>query len=223
MNEGSQNTGDHQAVVQTTSTGQGPTCGFTNPNQTVSSTVVYECNMQEAQVALQVVVNNSQDEASALGRSDLIQAIGRGNGNTAAHEIAHQFLLKCCSMDVLTSEDSNAAATYNNGDASGDPDPQDLNSDPSPYTGYGKDGKTTIHWENTTKQALTKCLSKGWTDFGVQTCAGKLQLSLRMPIPGAKSTASFWGKTVLPRRMSRSLAFNEVPVLGVMPDIGLVW
>lgn len=112
--------------------------------------------MEEAQEALQVIINNSQDETAALNNPKLIQAIGRGIGSTAAHEIAHQFLVECCSMDVKISADPNAAGTYNNGDADADPNPQVVDSDPSPYTGYWKDGKTPIKWESTTQAALTR-------------------------------------------------------------------
>jgi hypothetical protein len=174
--EGTPNTGDHQAVVQTTSTNQGPSCGSTNITvaNPKDSEVWYECNMEQAQWALQISINTAQDESNALTRQDLIQAIGRGIGNTAAHEIAHQFLLLCCSMDVLISDDSDAAGTYNNGSADGDANPLVINSDPAPYTGYGKDG-TPIHWENSTKSALDKCLGSAWTDFG-GACAVKLKL-----------------------------------------------
>lgn len=157
--EGSLGTGDHQAVVQTSYAGTD--CGNTNNNQTASSTVYYECNMEQAQLALQVVINNAQDESKALQRQDLFQAIGRGIGNTAAHEIAHQFLGRCCSMDVLTSADPQSAATYNNGDADGDPNPQVTNSDPAAYTGYGKDGKSPIHWESTSQTGPAEVLGSG--------------------------------------------------------------
>lgn len=130
--------------------------------------------MEEAQVALQVQINNSRDEAKALKRQDLIQAIGRGMGNTAAHEIAHQFLILCCSMDATISADPNAAATYNQGDADGDPSPNVPDSDPATYTGFGKDGKTAIHWESTTQQGLTRCLANGWTSYGLDSCAAKI-------------------------------------------------
>jgi hypothetical protein len=166
--EGTPNTGDHQAIVQTSSTDQGPSCGSTNINvvHRVDSEVWYECNMEQAQRALQVAINNAQDETNALKRQDLIQAIGRGIGNNAAHEIAHQFLIKCCSMDVLTSDDPASAGTYNNGDADGDPNPQIINSDPAPYTGYGKSGKP-IFWEDSTKKALGNCLGKGWRNYNI--------------------------------------------------------
>ncbi len=166
--EGTPGTGDHQALVQTSPPDQGLSCGSTNINvvHPVDSEVWYECNMEQAQVALQVAINNTQDETNALHRQDLIQAIGRGIGNTSAHEIAHQFLIKCCSMDVFTSDDPASAGTYNNGDADGDPNPQIINSDPAPYTGYGKSGKP-IFWEDSTKKALGNCLGKGWHDYTI--------------------------------------------------------
>jgi hypothetical protein len=166
--EGTPNTGDHQAVVQTNSTNQGPSCGSTNINvvHPTDSEVWYECNMEQAQWALGIIINNAQDEANALTRQDLIRAIGRGVGNNAAHEIAHQFLIKCCSMDVLISDDPGSAGTYNNGSADGDANPQVINSDPAPYTGYGKSGKP-IFWEDATKKALGNCLGKGWHDYTI--------------------------------------------------------
>jgi hypothetical protein len=216
--------GDHSALIQTTTSGQGSSCGFTNLDISppTTSVVAYECNMKEAQEALQVVIRNAQDEKAALNNLKLIQAIGRGIGSTAAHEIAHQFLAKCCSMDVLISDDVNAAGTYNNGDADGDPSPQVVDSDPSPYTGYWKDGTTPIKWESTTKAALTKCLGSGWKDYGLTTCSVKLELSLNyfeFRSPGdAFSTASipdhaldiFLGHT----RRGRRLTLKPVFVLG---------
>ncbi|MGA8872804.1 MAG: SBBP repeat-containing protein, partial [Candidatus Acidiferrales bacterium] len=164
--EGTPGTGDHQAVVYTSIPSSD--CGDTNlNNQAVpkDSAISWECVMEQAQIALQVNINNAQDESNALMRQDLIQAMGRGIGNTAAHEVAHQFLGLCCSMDVFTSADPQAAATYNNGDGDGNPDPSIPNSDPAPYTGYGKDGKTAIHWEDSTDKALTACLGPGWTPY----------------------------------------------------------
>jgi len=159
--EGAPSTGDHQAVVQTNSAGQGDSCGSTDINVPVpvDGEVCYECNMREAQIALQVQINNAQDEANALKRPEVVQAIGRGIGNNAAHEIAHQFLVKCCGMDVLISSDPSAAGTYNNGDADADPNPLITNSDPAPYTGiadyvglYGETRKCSWTVWNTCEQ-----------------------------------------------------------------------
>ncbi len=189
--EGTQGTGDHQAVVQTNSTNQGPSCGSTNINTVnpVDSEMWYECNMEPAQWALGITINNAQDESAALNRSDLIQAIGRGIGNNAAHEIAHQFLIECCSMDAMNSADPNAPGTYNNGSSDGDANPQVVNSDPSPWTGFWKDGTTPIHWENTTQAALDACLMKGWVDFRA-ACSAKLHLTRnRIPEPLSRTWA----------------------------------
>jgi len=211
--EGTPNTGDHQAIVQTSSTGMA--CGDTNPNQTKSSTIYYECVMEQAQQALQVVINNASDESNALNRQDLITAIGRGIGNTAAHEIAHQFLGKCCSMDALTSQDPNAAATYNNGSANGSPDPQSPDSEPATYTGYGKDGKTQIHWESSTHRALTECLNAGWRDFGIVSCAVKLELSQNRVLRGPG--AGVWAKGYTPAKPPLCPKFSTRPPLPGLP------
>jgi hypothetical protein len=47
-------------------------------------------------------------------------------------------------MDATIPGDSNSAATYNHGNADGYPSPSVPDSDPVPYTGLGKDGKTKI-------------------------------------------------------------------------------
>jgi hypothetical protein len=213
--EGTPGTGDHQAVVQTTN----PICNSTSPNQTppTDSRISYECNMEEAQNALQVVINNPQDEARALRRQDLIQAIGRGIGNNAAHEIAHQFLGECCSMDVMTSKDANSAATYNNGDADGDPHPQVVNSDPAPYTGYGKDNATPIHWEDTTQQALNKCISQGYKDYGTVSCAVKLQFSQNIPRTGTRQDV--WAKAVKTQKATALFPSAKFPFFPFGSDL----
>jgi hypothetical protein len=218
--EGTPGTGDHQAVVQTTSTNQGQSCGSTNINVAlpVDSEVWYECNMEEAQVALQVVINNAQDESTALARQDLIQAIGRGIGNNAAHEIAHQFLIKCCSMDVTTSQDPNSAATYNNGDADGDPSPQVVDSDPAPYTGYGKDGKTPIHWESTTQNALAKCLGKGYTKYA-NACVVQLHLSRNEFTAGSPS--GILAKALLSKKPISPPSTKRLTILPFLADLAI--
>jgi N-acetylneuraminic acid mutarotase len=209
--------GDHQAIVQTSA----PTtdCGATNLNVSPINTsdVYYECNMEQAQAALQIVINNAQDEANALTRQDLIQAIGRGIGNNAAHEIAHQFLAKCCSMDALTSADPNSAATYNNGDANGSPDPQVTNSDPAPYTGYGKDKTTRIHWEHTTLQALDVCLNNGWRNYGLTTCAAIFNLS--RAIPSVSFSSGLAAKAVINKEICMPLPLRTWTDLPFFPTL----
>lgn len=216
--EGTPNTGDHQAVVETVSPDLSTSCGTTNIEIAVpvDSEVWYECNMKEAQAALQVVINNAQDEAVALGRQDLIEAIGRGIGNNAAHEIAHQFLIRCCSMDVLTSKDPNAAATYNNGDSDGTPNPQVADSDPAPYTGFGKDGKTSIHWESTTKDALTKCLGTGYRKYA-NACVVALQLSYNELT--FASPQGVLAKAHLPRKSRTLFPTKKLAVLPFLVDL----
>jgi hypothetical protein len=189
--EGTPNTGDHQAIVETNLPVNA--CGVTAGSLSTSS-LSYECNMEQAQFALQVVINNAQDETAALANQALIQAIGRGVGSNSAHEIAHQFLSACCSMDALTSKDSNAAGTYNNGDADGDPSPNVVNSDPSPYTGYAKDKITPIQWEADTLNALNACIQSGFTSFGNESCAAKLNLSKVLPRSG---TTEIWAKRIV--------------------------
>jgi hypothetical protein len=168
VEEGAPRTGDHRAVVHTSFSVCNGTVGV------VESDIDYECNVEQAQNALQVMIHNAAEEASALANPDLIRAIGRGIGNNSAHEIAHQFLVLCCGMDALTSVDPNSAATYNNGDVEGDPSPAVVDSDPAPYTGYGKDKKTPIHWEDNTKKALNACLSTNYVNYGASSCIARI-------------------------------------------------
>jgi len=189
--EGSANTGDAQALVMnhqnlsshTYSAGVTPP----KPNRGISpptdftnqiSQIDYINLMYEAQFALSIVINNAQDEATALARADLIQAIGRSVGNTSAHEVAHQFLLQCCDMDSLPKDpstsnpypsqpDSDARGAYNAGGFSG-------KDDPSFWIGYWPNPRIDLHWENTpitsgpnagTPNAvvgLENCLRDGW-------------------------------------------------------------
>lgn len=185
--EGSANTGDAQAIVmnhETLAPNQ-PVLGITPPkaNRGISppneftnqiSQIDYINIMQEGQEALNIVINNAQDEAAALARPDLIEAIGRAIGNTAAHEVAHQFLLSCCDMDSSptvatnsnpdnTQPDPNARGTYNAGGSL----PAE---DPSFWLGYWPNPKIILHWENTpvpdgspnSLVGLENCLRDGW-------------------------------------------------------------
>ena len=164
--EGTSGTGDHRATVMNSQTlVHAATCGATNSNvvQVRDSQVDYLMNMQNAQDALKVVINNSQDEANALKRIDLLQAIGRGIGVTAAHEIAHHFLFLCCAMDADPGSDPLARGTYNATGCSG-------SIDPSPWTGFWPNPVIRIHWEPATLRGLNECLSAGWRDFGSSSC-----------------------------------------------------
>jgi len=55
------------------------------------SNVFYKQNMLMSQFAIPVVLNTAQDVQNAVGRADLMKAIGTGIGNTAAYETGHQF------------------------------------------------------------------------------------------------------------------------------------
>jgi hypothetical protein len=145
-------------------------CGDTNPNQGGltagfhDSEVNYDVNMEQAQTALNISITNAQTEAAALQQTALMDAIGMGIGNTAAHEIAHQFLKHCCSMDANPSTDPNAKGTYN---ATG----CTAAADPTPWTGYWPGPpKIYIHWEAPTLTGLTQCLANGWQNYGVSQC-----------------------------------------------------
>ena len=132
-----------------------PTCGLTNGPFWTNHTVGYLESMQNAQSALKVVINNAQDENAALSNPALIQAIGRGIGNIATHEIAHQFLALCCTMDADPADDPNARGAYNAGSCSGI-------TDPSPWLGFWPNPKIELHWEQPAFDALSQCLAGGW-------------------------------------------------------------
>jgi len=168
--EGDANTGDARAtVVQTEPQGTFLTCGVTPNDGQHESTVYYKTIMEEAQNALQAVINNQADENKALNNLSLITAIGRGIGTNSAHELAHQFLALCCEMDADPVQDPNAKGTYNEGNScDGDPNPDNSTSDPAFWTGFWKDGKTPIHWEDQTGKGLQTCLTPGWHSRG--TC-----------------------------------------------------
>jgi hypothetical protein len=116
-----------------------------------------------------VIINNAQDEAVVLQqRADLIAAIGRAIGNTAAHEIAHHFLKSCCGMDADPQADPNARGTFNSGAAS-------PISDPSFWTGYWVSPKIYLHWQDqgtspTVLEGLGQCLGGGWHSFHGLPC-----------------------------------------------------
>ncbi len=99
VSEGTTGTGDHEAdvldgenyIVQPNTNDVTELCGLT-PNQGAQSSMVwYRKHMEQAQWALGIKLITAQDVQNALGRLDLMNAIGTGIGNTAAHEIGHQF------------------------------------------------------------------------------------------------------------------------------------
>jgi len=174
--EGTANTGDDRATIVNSQTlvPNSPSCGGTNINalsgynRTHDSQVSYVQIMEEAQQALKIPITNAQEEANALTNPSLLHAIGRGIGDTASHEIAHHFLLGCCTMD------SNPLAP---GDANPDPNVPDPDArgtinatgcsgktDPSPWTGYWPSPVIPLHWEAPASKALG-CLGGEWKDF----------------------------------------------------------
>ena len=163
--EGSQG-GDARTEVLNEDTLEAPPgCGSTDyGTRPWYHKVGYIRNMGEAQDALQVVINNAQDESAVLTqRLDLIQAIGRGIGHIAAHEVAHQFLGLCCAMDANPGTDPSARGTINATGCNG-------RTDPSPWTGYWPAPKILLHWEQPTLDALGRCLGKGWRNSTAQSC-----------------------------------------------------
>jgi hypothetical protein len=171
VSEGAAHTGDDWAIVlnhQTLDPGQ--VYGATDPNNILcihgadcrvhESQVDYTNVMEQAQWALNVSITNAQERDTVLQqRRDLLLAIGRAIGNTAAHEIAHHFLEACCSMDVSVANDPNARGSYNVGQSS-------PVSDPSFFTGFWPDPIIPLHWEAPTFVGLNNCLnsSRGWQD-----------------------------------------------------------
>jgi hypothetical protein len=102
VSEGRPNTGDNRANVVNGFHFDGVVeyCGETNNWFDVhDSSVYYRRNMEMAQFALPIVLNTVQDTQNALSRIDLMRAIGAGIGNTAAHEIAHQFFVGGSGME----------------------------------------------------------------------------------------------------------------------------
>jgi hypothetical protein len=154
---------NHQTITPKTS------YGATDTNNVGNHQVDYINNMEDGQWAYSVTITNAQDEATALQqRTDLIAAIGRAIGNTAAHEIAHQFLVACCGMDANPQTDPNALATFNAGASS-------PSIDPSFWTGYSGSPKKYLHWQDseyspTALKALGQCLGGGWRDFHGSSC-----------------------------------------------------
>jgi hypothetical protein len=146
VSEGAPNTGDNRVlVVDGTYIGsKGESCGISAPVAGGhESNVYYLTVMEQAQWALPLVMTTFQQVQNAVGRADLMKAIGTGIGNSAAHELAHQFL-----GDGFGMED-NSKNTYNSGGCRGDLDPWTF--------GFGP-----IQWENVTANALSSQFGGGW-------------------------------------------------------------
>jgi hypothetical protein len=93
---------------------------------------------------------------SATPTQDVLEAIGRGIGNNAAHEISHQLdnygRIFATGKRVAGLHDT-PVNTYNGGDCDG-------GHSPWVYTGIGPDGATPIHWGSDAAQSLENILGK---------------------------------------------------------------
>jgi hypothetical protein len=101
-------------------------------------------NMEQAQWALPLVLRTAQDVQSALSSTALMNAIGTGIGNNAAHEIGHQFFGR-----AGTGMDDSSTHTYNGQGCQGDVAPWVYGTGP-------------IGWEGVTANAWKNRLSGGW-------------------------------------------------------------
>jgi hypothetical protein len=134
-----------------------PDCGSSMlaNNRIWQHQVDYLMNMLNAQTAYNVDPKSAQEESVLLAnRLDVIRAIGRGLGVSAAHEIAHQFV-DAPPMDDNPATDSAARGTFN---ATG----CNASTDPSPWTGYWPVPVIFLHWEPSASSALGQALGGGW-------------------------------------------------------------
>jgi hypothetical protein len=147
VTEGATGTGDHRAnVVDGDKFDVKEYCGVTAPLPGITvSTVYYRKHMEMAQFALPITLITAQDVQNALARPDLMKAIGTGIGNTAAHEIGHQFFLDRNGMEDASTGTYNGAA----------------GCDPRTAGGYDY-GFGTITWEAVTFNAWKSALGAGW-------------------------------------------------------------
>jgi len=148
VDEGSPNTGDHRAnVLNGIELSQGtPVCGATDNQGVTDSRVRYELHMENAQFALPITLVTLQDAQNALSNITLMKAIGTGIGNTAAHELGHQFFIGVGMED-------NSINTYNGKLGC---DPAQAGSGPWNY-GFGP-----ISWEAVTFTAWANALVGGY-------------------------------------------------------------
>ena len=149
VSEGTPNSGDNNASVvdgyyYDPATGT-EACGVTTAGALRTSEVFYPLNMEYAQWALQIVLQTPQDVQHALSRADLMKAIGAGIGNTAAHEIGHEF------FGAHGSGMHDSSTNTYNGVAG---------CDPRTAGGYFY-GVGPIQWESITAQWWTQVLSGG--------------------------------------------------------------
>jgi hypothetical protein len=125
----------------------GLACGLTTYPRN-ASTAWYSCNLTEAQFALNLDNTNLSQNTGSTSFASLMKAVGEGIGNTAAHEIGHQFLDD--SLPCGMNDDPNLKGVYNGGSA-------DAGDDPSMYTGVGPNGQP-LSWSPTTAFCLAQMI-----------------------------------------------------------------
>lgn len=123
-------------------------CGLTADGKN-ASTVWYPCNLGFAQWALGLQDTDLSAATGSPNFTSVLKATGEGIGNTAAHEIAHQFLSNTCGMNDQGSD----LGAYDAGSA-------DAGSDPSMYTGVGPNGQP-LHWSHNTAICLVNRILYG--------------------------------------------------------------
>lgn len=147
VSEGTPGTGDNYAFVADgyyyDPATSAEACGKTADGARTTSQIFFGESMSQAQWALGIVLNTAQDVQNALGRTDLMKAIGTGIGNTSAHEIGHQFF-----GATGSGMHDGSKNTYNGVFCSGEVAPW----------GYGIG---PINWETVTAKAWTQVLSGG--------------------------------------------------------------
>ena len=121
-------------------------CGGIDTAKISWSRVFYPSNMMQAQHAINITTSTpTPDQLNTL-----LQSIGEGIGNNAAHELGHQLVNRFAASTKVVGGmgmDDQTADTYNGGAC----------TDPAVFTGIGTDG-TPIHWEANAKQSLTNIL-----------------------------------------------------------------
>src|SRR5262249_17902800 len=104
-----------------------------------TSRIYYPSNLDQLQWAL-----NYQ---TAQPTDTMLEQLGEGIGNNAAHEIAHQLVTAFGASGKIVNLmdlDNDSLDTYNGGSC----------ADPAVFTGIGADGKTPIHWDNNAATSL---------------------------------------------------------------------
>ncbi len=146
VSEGTAGTGDNRATIEDGGSYEAGVdrCGGTFEWNQHDSTIWYRMNMEQAQSALPIVLKTPADVQDALGRVDLMRAIGIGIGNNAAHEIGHQFF-----GPTGYGMDDASQHTYNGQGCSGEKAPWVY-------------GNGSIGWEDAIGQAWQRLLGPGW-------------------------------------------------------------